>query len=155
MFKKISKLFTSMEGKSASQLLHNDTYTENLIENTPGDLLAQSEDGQIFVGVLELNGFFFLEATLLSKIGVKTHKGGTLHFKGGKQDFELKSDTQEMKSEYSNVSRRYMTDISFEVGKDELTKIQKGDYTEVQFSFKKKVLTFQKATKGAIKNNEA
>lgn len=144
MKKKIDKVLASLGNIRAMERLHVDTFTENLIENIPGDLIAESSEGQLFVGIQELNGYYFLETTLLSSIGIKTQKGGNLSFTGGKSSFDIKSDTQEIKSEYSNVSRRYMTDISFEVTKNEIKRIVQGDFKEVGFTFKKKSLTFQK-----------
>ncbi len=144
MFKKVDQVLAALGNIRAMERLHVDTYTENLIENIPGDLIAESSDGQLFVGVQELNGYYFLETTFLSKVGIKTYKGGSLSFTGGKNTFEIKSDTQEIKSEYSNVSYRYMTDVSFEVTKNELKRIVQGDFKQVQFSFKKKSLTFHK-----------
>ncbi|GAB5401507.1 MAG: hypothetical protein Aureis2KO_30920 [Aureisphaera sp.] len=144
MLKKIDTVLAALGNIRAMERLHVDTYTENLIENIPGDLIAESREGQLFVGVQELNGYYFLEATIVSNVGIKTYKGGNLCFAGGTSDFDIKSDTQEIKSEYSNVSRRYMTDISFEVSPHEIQRIVKGDFMEVTFSFKKKSLLFQK-----------
>lgn len=146
MIKKIDKVMAALGNIRAMDKLHVDTFTENLIENVPGDLIAESDEGQFFVGVQELNGYYFLETTVLSAIGVKTYKGAHLNFTGGKSDFSLKSDTQEIKSEYSNVSRRYMSDISFEITEQEIQRIQEGDFEQIQFMFKKKVLTFSKAS---------
>ncbi|MDC8005008.1 hypothetical protein POV27_13175 [Aureisphaera galaxeae] len=144
MLKKIDKVMAALGNIRAMERLHVDTYTENLIENIPGDLIAESSEGQLFVGAQELNGYYFLEATFLSSLGFKTQKGSHLSFTGGKSDLDLKSDTLEIKSEYSNVSRRYMTDVSFEVTRNELKRIVQGDFKQVQFTCKKKTLTFLK-----------
>jgi len=145
IFKKVDKLLASMGNIKAMERLHVDTVTENRILNIGGDKIAESKEGQLWVGIQELTGYYFLETTIVSVLNIKTFDGATLTFKGGKEDIELKSDTQEIKSEFSNVSNRFIAEVSFDITKDEINKMVKGDFTEVEIKFKKKTILLNRA----------
>ena len=75
---------------------------------------------------------------------IKTLKERKIIFTREKDDFILSSDTQEIKSEYSNNSYKYFTQISFDISKEEIELIKKGAFTKVQLDFKRKSLVFDK-----------
>jgi len=145
IFKKVDKLLASMGNIKAMERLHVDTVTEDKILNIGGDKIAESKEGQLWVGIQELTGYYFLETTIVSVLNIKTFDGATIIFKGGKEDIELKSDTQEIKSEFSNVSNRFIAQASFDITKDEINKMVKGDFTEVEIKFKKKSILLNRA----------
>lgn len=145
MFKKIDKVLAAMGNMKAMQRLHVDTFTEDLIKNVKGDKIAHSNQGQLYAGISELNDYLFLEITVICGVKIKTFNGATLRFASGDDYFELKSDTQEIDSDHSNVSNRYMAQISFDVTKDELDLIRTGQFETVELYWKKKGLQFHKA----------
>ena len=142
MFKKLDQVFAKLGNMRAMERLHVDTFTEDQINNVPGDKIAESTQGQLFAGVTELNGFLFLETVIICGEKIKTFNGAQLSFSNGEDSFELKSDTLEIESEFSNVSNRYMSSISFDVTAAELDKIRNGEFQEVTFTWKKKSLRF-------------
>lgn len=144
MIKKVDQVLAALGNVKAMERLHVDTFTESEINNVDGEKIAESTDGQIYILLHELNGFIILEATILSKIKIKTFRGGTLTFSGVKTNFKLVSDTQEIDSEYSNIVNRYFTKISFNITKKEINQLQNGDFKNIQFDFKKKSLNFSK-----------
>jgi hypothetical protein len=145
LFRKVDKVLAAMGNTRAMERLHIDTVTEGKIVEIEGDALATSEEGQLFAGVQELNGYLFLETVLVSGIKIKTFDGGRLIFTGDNGSFELPSDTQEIESEYSNVSHRFMTQISFDITEAEIENIREKDFNEVRFEWKKKALRYYRA----------
>ena len=93
----------------------------------------------------ELAGFDFLESTILSKTNIKTFKGGKLILKGENDSLTLDSDITEIESDYSNVSNRWMTKVSFVVSKDNIKFIKEKKADEIRFEHKKKAITFKVA----------
>jgi hypothetical protein len=142
LFKKVDKVLAAMGNIRAMERLHVDTATEGKINEIEGDALATSEEGQFFAGVQELNGYLFLETVIVSGVKIKTFDGGRLTFSGDTGSFELPSDTQEIESEYSNVSHRFLTQISFDITEAEIEKIRDKEFNEVHFHWKKKSLHF-------------
>lgn len=144
MIKKVDQVLAALGNVKAMERLHVDTFTESEINNVDGEKIGESTDGQLYILLHELNGFVILEATILSKIKIKTFKGGTLTFTGIKDNFKLVSDTQEVDSEYSNIVNRYFTKLSFNITKKEINQLKNGDFKNIQFDFKKKSLNFNK-----------
>ncbi len=141
LFKTIDKVLARMGNMRAMERTHVDTYTENKMENVPGEQIATSQHGGIWAGLQEVNGYLFLDVTILGTTKIKTLKGATLTFLT-EEEITVKSDNYEIDSDYSNVSNRWMTQISFEITKQDLKVIQKKKYNQIRLDFKKKSLLF-------------
>lgn len=141
LFKSIDKVLARMGNMRAMERTHVDTYTENKIENIPGDQIATSQHGGIWAGIQDVNGYLFLDVTILGTTKIKTLKGATLTFLTD-EEITVKSDNYEIDSDYSNISNRWMTQISFEITKTDLKVIQKKKYDQMRLDFKKKSLLF-------------
>ncbi len=144
MFKKIDKVLAAFGNVRAMERLHVDDFTENIITNIEGIKIAESKYGQVITEIEELNGYTFLEVAILSHTNIKTMKGAALAFSGANDSFTLQSDTQEIESDFSNVSNRYMTRISFNITPDEITRIEEKDFEDVHLEYKKRAIPFKK-----------
>lgn len=144
MFKKIDKVLAAFGNIKAMERLHVDDFTENIITNIEGTKIAESKYGQVIVEVEELNGYTFLEVVILSHTNIKTMRGASLAFSGSNDSFTLQSDTQEIESDFSNVSNRYMTQISFNITPEEITRVQEKDFENVHLEYKKRAIPFKK-----------
>ena len=142
LFKKIDHILAGFGNMKAMQRTHVDTYTENLIENISGEKIAESTYGQLYVEFQELNGYLFMNAVILSGTNIKTWNGGKLLFTSENHSLTLSSDNEEIESDFSNVSNRFMTNLSFIVEPSEMKEIKTGNFDKVFFQFKKKELSF-------------
>lgn len=143
VFRKIDKVLGALGNIRALERTHVDTYTENLIQNVSGQKIAESIDGQLWVDFQELAGYDFLEVTILSRENIKTFNGGRLVFNLIKEELVLDSDITEIESDYSNVSKRWMTKVSFIVTKDNIKFIEEKKFDIIRFEYKKKSITFK------------
>ena len=143
IFKKIDKVLGAFGNIRALERTHVDTYTENLIENIAGQKIAESVDGQLWVDFQELAGFEFLETTILSTTNIKTYDGGKLILTAENNSLTLDSDITEIESDYSNVSNRWMTKVSYVVSKDDIKYIEEKKADEIRFEYKKKSILFK------------
>lgn len=142
LLKSLDKLLASMGNIDAMERTHIDTHTENRMQEVAGEQLAKSEHGGIWAALQELNGYVFMEVTVLGTTKIKSLKGCTLTFLGD-TNLTLTSDSYEISSEFSNVSTRWMTQMSFEITKKDLSYISKKKYNQIQLDFKKKSLLFE------------
>ncbi len=55
----------------------------------------------------------------------------------------LNSDDYMIESDFSNVSNRYITKISYPVSNEEMVKVQNKDFLSVDFKVKKHVINFE------------
>lgn len=142
LFRKIDKILAGFGNMKSMKRVHVDTFTEELMENVEGEKLSASEDGELWVYLQELGGYYSLNTTILSGVKIKTIKGGKLSFLGTKETFVLVTDDNHLESDYSNVSKRWMTKVNYNIEKRDIDFIRKKRYTQLQFEFKKKTLMF-------------
>ena len=144
VFRSIDKVLAGLGNIRAMERLHVDTFTEDLIKNIEGEKIAESQFGQIFISYQELAGYEFMNTVILSATNIKTFKGAKLVLIKGLDELEIPSDDEEIESDFSNVSNRYMTKVSFIVDEEVKRKIDARDFEEVRFQFKKKIIHFDK-----------
>ena len=143
ILKKIDKILASFGNVRAMKRTHVDTFTEEKISNIKSEKYGVSEYGILYIDFQELAEYFFLETTILSNTDFKTNKGATLTFKSEATELNLNSDDYMIESDFSNVSNRYITKISYPVLKEELMKVQNKDFLSVEFKVKKHTINFQ------------
>jgi hypothetical protein len=119
---------------------HVDTYTENLISNVEGVKLVASRFGIFYVSFQHLTGYIFLNATIISGTNIKTGKGCELVFSTRGKVMRIISDSQEVESDYSNISNRWLTKISFVVTQVEKDMIRREDFDSLYLNYKNKSL---------------
>lgn len=141
VLRSIDKVLAAFGNIKAMERTHDDTFTENLISEIKAEKIAESSFGQIYASFQNLADYEFLNITVLSATNIKTFKGSSLVFKAdNKKDIIILSDTQEIESDYSNVSKRWLTKISFIVEPEEKKMIEAKKFDKVLLNFKKKTL---------------
>ena len=145
ILRSIDKVLAAFGNIRAMERTHVDTFTENLIANIKGEKITESEYGQLFVSFQNLADYEFLDVTILSGTNIKTFKGSSLTFvHGGGKESILMSDTKEIESDYSNVSNRWLTKISFVISAEDKKMITDKNFEKVFLKFKKKTLPLTK-----------
>ncbi len=144
LFKTIDKVLASFGNIKAMERTHVDTFTENLIKNIKGKKIAESEFGQLFITYQILSNYEFLNVSVLSGTNIKTTKGCKLVFESQNDRIAIVSDTKEIESDFSNVSNRYLTKISFIINNDQKKMVSNGNFNKVFLNYKKKSLPMDK-----------
>ena len=143
LFKKVGQALASLGNSKGTGQLQAAGLNEEEFQEMKDNKIAASNEGIVYAGVNELNGYLFLETIVVSRLNIKTFDGATLTFSGA-SDFSLPSDTQEIESDSSKVSKQYITKVSFDITKKEIEFIKKEKYDTVVFAYKKKTLTMQR-----------
>ncbi len=111
----LKKAVVDLGGVDTSEKNYVDTYSENIMQNIPGEKIAILENGGIWTEFSEIGDYEFMEVHILGNQEYKTHTGAKLEFISKNETIGiLESDTKEIESRFSNVSNRYLTSISFE-----------------------------------------
>lgn len=137
IFKTIDKVLAGFGNIKAMERNHVDTFTEDLIQNIKGKKLAESKVGQLFGSFQNLSGYEFLNVSILSATNIKTFKGCELVFETDNGSILMPSDTKEIESDFSNVSNRWLTKISFILNESEKDLVSNGNFKSVTLNFKK------------------
>jgi len=112
LFKRKSKE-KNTEENSPKNLV--DVFSEEKVTDYIGDKIASHENGGIWIKVQELAEFHFLNVTIVGNQNIKTHNGITFNFIANDKNYELHSDTQEIKSEKSTTFNQFVTQFSFDI----------------------------------------
>jgi len=115
ILKKLDLFLANMGNLKAMQRNHTDTFTESKIENIKGEKIASSENGGIWIEFQELAEYHFMNVIIVGKKKIKTFNGCELVFVGKENEMKLKSDMQEIVSDFSNISNRWITFLSFDI----------------------------------------
>lgn len=113
--KKLDNVLAKMGNAKAMERNHVDTVTEFKIVNARGEKIAESETGGIWAEINELAEYAYLDLLVVGNTKIKTGEGCEIVFKSDKKEMKLVSDMKEIESNYSNVSKIYITEISFDI----------------------------------------
>lgn len=136
-------MFKKIFGSKAANLMTN-AEVENEMKVEDGQKLGESEDMLLFGGFQELNEYYFFEGLFVSTQRFKSKIGATLTFKGKQGEYTLPSAIQEFDCDYAKPLQRHIAQISFDVTKTQIKKIQSGSYETVEFKVKKQVFSLSK-----------
>ena len=117
---------------------------EKAMTTVDGKKLAESEDMLLYGGFQELNDYYFFEALFMSVSNLRSKNGATITFKSQKGDFTLHASMQEFESDPVRPLQRNATQISFDIDKNQIKKIQQGLYDAVELQVKKRSFTLVK-----------
>lgn len=119
--------------------------------NITGLKIGESKDGQIWASFQNLAGFYFLKTTVLSNTNIKSLKGSKITFSNDINFCTIPSEEKKIKSNYSSISRCWVTKISYVVTKDQIKCIKNHSANIISLLVKNKTITFEGII--PIKNN--
>ena len=137
MIRILKSIVTKLGGVDVSEKNHVDTFTENKIINVRGTQIASSKNGGIWIKYQELAGFKFLNAIIIGESNMKNYNGCEMTFTGENFEINLISDTQEIESDFSNVSNRWLTLVAFDITNIETDFIESKTADTIRLSYKK------------------
>jgi len=142
MKNKINKFFASISKTKNKEGVNSDDYTKEIIKSIEAKPLGISDKNVIYAASNELGGYYYLKTTIVGNFRIKTFKGASLIIKASDFELTLKSDMDELESDFSNVSGRYITNIDFEVNEDVIPKLNTAKIKGLVLSSKKTKVEF-------------
>ncbi len=142
ILRKKDEILAALGNIRAMERLHVDTHTEEKIKNISGIKIAESKHGQFWVSFQELNGFLFMNSTILSHLNLKTLRGTKITILTKEYEIEIDSDEEEIESDFSNVSNTWITKVSFVIDSKERKIIENRNFEEIEYQLKKEKLRF-------------
>jgi len=141
--KKLDNVLANMGNAKAMERNHVDTVTEFKLVNARGEKIASSENGGIWAEINELADYTFLDLIVVGNKKIKTAEGCEIVFKAAAKEVKLVSDMKEIESNHSNVSNRFITEISFDITNLEVDFILNREAETVTLKHKKEVEIFE------------
>ena len=138
----ITKLKSALGEPKSEENVHDDSFTEAIINEVEGAPFAISETNVLYAGFSELAGYHYFKTIIIGTFQIKTFKGATLIIKGKDFKLELKSDMEELETESSNTPNRKVSRIDFEIDPENLSKISKTTIDSIEIIAKKNHVKF-------------
>ena len=138
----ITKLRAAFGDIRAMEKLHVDTRTEDIINAIENKPFAISDKSVMYAGLDELAGYHYFKTVVVGAFHIKTIKGAQLTINGNDFKLVLNSDMVELESDFSNVSKRSITYIDFEIDAEDLPKIEKENIQSIELSAKNNKVVF-------------
>lgn len=113
------------------------------INNYHGQIIANNGDNQLGVAYLDLNGFAFLQFTILSCTSVKTMKGCIVKLAARSNKKEIESDTEEIESDFSHELNIGICDFDIDLDDEVQGFIIDNELDTIQVSFDKNTFEFK------------
>ncbi len=129
-------MFKNIFGAKKITMTNEEVEKEMKVED--GQKFGVSEEMLLFGGFQELNEYFFFEGLFLSTKSFKSKVGATITFSGKQGTFSLPSAIQEFECDYAKPLQRHVTQISFDVTKAQIKRLQSGAYDTIDFHVKNK-----------------
>lgn len=139
----VDKILAAFGNIRAMERTHIDTYTEDIINSINEKAFAISEENVMYAAAKELGGYYYFKTIVVGKFKIKTFKGATLTVKGHNQELVLNTDMDEFESDFSNISNRYITNIDFQIEKEDVKKLQPNLLDSLTLKAKKYEITFK------------
>lgn len=141
IFRKKDEILAALGNIRAMERLHVDTFTEDKINNISGVKIAESREGEFWIDFQELNGYLFMNATILGRINLKTSRGIKLTLLTKEYEIEIDSDEKEIESDFSNVSNKWITKVSFVLDDKERVIVENRNFEALEYQIKKATIS--------------
>lgn len=141
----LKTIVTKLGGIDTSQRNHIDTFTEGKINGIRGEKIAKSNTGGgIWMEFQELAGYNYLNIDIVNEKKMNNFNGCSLTFFNKENEIiKLESDTKEIESNFSNVSNRWITEVSFDITDSNIDFLENKTATIVKLAYKKTIEVFE------------
>ena len=114
-----------------------DRMVTDRIKSYHGQIISRNETDQLGASLIDLNGFAFLQFTILTKSTVKTIKGGTVKMTSNNQTLEIPTDTEEIESDFSHEMNIGILDFDIDLEDEVVDFFNQNEVTSLKFAFEK------------------
>lgn len=138
----LNKILTAFGSKKTTEQLSEGGYTDSIINSIEEKAFAVSDFNVMYAGVVELAGYYYFKTMIVGKLKIKTFNGAALTITSNNEPLILKSDMGELESDFSKVSKQYITSIDFEIDKKQIAILNKSEIKNLSIQCKKQVVGF-------------
>lgn len=112
------------------------------IESFEGTCIAENEDTKIYVELSDLDGFKFLNFSIIGAVNVKLFEGCTITFHSNNTSLEVESDSVEIITDFSPSLKKGITEFDIELEDQLIDLIKNETLTSISIQLKKKSFEF-------------
>jgi len=137
------KLLNTFGNKGIKEQELDNNNVEAIMSSIEDQHFAVSDQNVMYAAINELGGYYYLKTIIVGAFKIKTMKGATLSIKSDDLELDLVTDMDEFESEHTNISKRYVTRIDFQVNEEDVPKIDPSKLNSLELKAKKHSIIFQ------------
>ena len=134
---------TPFNKNKANEASQDAVYLEKIMAPIEEKPFALSEKNIMFAGMNELAGFYYFRVVIVGKFKIKTFNGAQIVIDCGKFKITLTSNMNELKSDFGEVPKSFITPIDFDIEKAQIEKLNESKIESLQVKSKKQDVTFK------------
>lgn len=138
----LTKILSAFGNKNVTDQIPEGNYTDSVINSIEEKAFAVSDFNVMYAGLIELAGYYYFKTMIVGKFKIKTFNGATLTILCNNKPLILKSDMEELESDFSKISKQYITSIDFETDKKQIATLNKSEIKNLLLQCKKQVVSF-------------
>lgn len=141
----LNNLRTAFNKNHENDESQDSTYLEKIMAPIEDKPFAISNKNIMFAGMNELAGYYYFRVVIVGKFKIKTFKGAEIIINCKNFEMTLKSNMDELKSDFGEVPNSFITPIDFDIEKKQIEKLNKSKIQNLRVISKKQDVTFKTA----------
>ncbi len=141
----LNNIRTAFNKNNGSDEIPDDTYLEKIMAPIEDKPFAMSHTNIMFAGMNELAGYYYFRVVIVGKFKVKTFKGAEINITCKNFEMTLKSNMDELNSDFGEVPNSFITAIDFDIEKKQIEKLNNSKIQTLRVKSKKQDVIFKTA----------
>ena len=138
----LNNIRTAFNKNHASDESQDSIYLEKIMTPFEDKPFAVSNKNIMFAGMNELAGYYYFRVVVVGKFKIKTFKGAEIIINCKNFEMKLKSNMDELNSEFGEVPNSFITPIDFDIEKNQIEKLNKSKIESLRVISKKQDVSF-------------
>lgn len=138
----LNNLRTAFGKNDTNDKTEDSIYLEKIMTSIKDKPFAISSRNIMFAGMSELAGYYYFRVVLVGKFKINTFKGAQIIINCKNFEMTLKSNMDELKSDFGEVPNSFITAIDFDIEKTQIEKLNTSKIESLRVISKKQDVTF-------------
>tara|TARA_R110002073_G_scaffold187366_1_gene345991 strand:- start:10587 stop:11030 length:444 start_codon:yes stop_codon:yes gene_type:complete len=138
----LNNLRTAFGKNDTNDKTEDSIYLEKIMTSIKDKPFAISSRNIMFAGMSELAGYYYFRLVLVGKFKINTFKGAQIIINCKNFEMTLKSNMDELKSDFGEVSNSFITAIDFDIEKIQIEKLNTSKIESLRVISKKQDVSF-------------
>ena len=138
----LNNLRTAFGKNDTNNKTEDAIYLEKIMTSIKDKPFAISSRNIMFAGMSELAGYYYFRLVLVGKFKINTFKGAQIIINCKNFEMTLKSNMDELKSDFGEVSNSFITAIDFDIEKIQIEKLNTSKIESLRVISKKQDVSF-------------
>ncbi|TJY32921.1 hypothetical protein [Pontimicrobium aquaticum] len=138
-----NNILTAFSKNNTNDDIQDTLFLEKIMAPIEDKPFAISSKNIMFAGMDKLAGYYYFKVVIVGKFKIKTFKGVKITINCKDFDLTLKSNMDELKSDFGEIPNSFITAIDFDIEKKQIEKLKNSKIKSLQVITKKQDVIFK------------